>query len=65
MKKDLLRIYSLIFIGFMFVSSVKFMFELLNKLPFISEKANGILMVAIIVLHIGSGLLILSGKLKD
>lgn len=62
MKKDLLRIYSLIFIGFMVFSSVKFMFELLNNLRFIPEP---ILLTLIIALHVGSGLLILSGRLKD
>lgn len=62
MKKDLLRIYVLIFMAFMFISSVKFMYELLSSIPFIPDQ---ILLALIIALHIGSGLLILSGRLKD
>ena len=62
-KKDLLRIYALIFCIFMFFSSVAVMLLLLRKiLPFIPIQ---ILLFGIISLHIGSILLILSGRLKD
>ena len=61
-KKDLLSIYALIFGIFMFFSSVKCMFDLLHNIPFIPEP---LLITGVIALHIGTLLLILSGRLKD
>ena len=61
-KNTLLSIYALAFILFMFFSSVKFMYELLSDfLPLPAE----FLLTIIIAIHIGSSLLILSGRLKD
>lgn len=64
LKDDLWRIYVLVFLAFVFFSSCKCMFDLLTEIPFL-HRMGGILLVPIIALHIGSGLLILSGRLKD
>ena len=65
MKKDLLRVYAIIFGAFMFLSSVYVMFKLISGISFIPERFDSILIMAIIALHIGSCLLMLSGRLKD
>lgn len=63
LKKDLLRIYVIIFCIFMFSSSVGVMFFLLREIiPFIPEP---LLITGIVALHIGTLLLIFSGRLKD
>lgn len=61
-KKDILRIYALIFMIFVFFSSIKCMFDLINKLFIFPDEITLILIIAI---HIGSALLIFSGRLKD
>ena len=62
LKNDLWRIYALVFLAFVFFSSVKCMYDLLSNIPFLPDE---ILLIGIIALHIGSFLLITSGRLKD
>ncbi len=62
LKKDLLRMYVLVFLAFVFFSSCKCMFDLLKNIPFIPDI---VLILCIIALHIGTFLLITSGRLKD
>ena len=66
-KNDFLRIYALVFIIFLFVSSIKCMYDLISKINFLQthEGFMTVILFLIIVIHIGSSLLIFSGRLKD
>ena len=66
-KKDLLSIYVVVFLIISFLSSCLGMFEILRDIPFLQNISiyEDLLMIAIPALHIGSYLLIFSGRLKD
>ena len=70
MKKDFkevfLSIYAGCFLIFSFFSSCFCMCELLMKIPFLHniDRMYEIVFTAVFFLHIGTGLLILSGRLK-
>ena len=61
MKQDFLRIYAIVFGAFAFFSSVKCMYDLIES---IFSFDSYIILLFIIAVHIGSLLLIFSGRLK-
>ena len=66
-KKDLLRGYALAFLAFAFFSSGKCMYELLMEIPFLCDIPiyEDLLLIGVFFLHIGTVILIASGRLKD
>lgn len=66
-KKDLLRGYALVFLIFAFFSSCVCMHDILMDIPFLHniDRMDEILFGAVFFLHIGTVILIASGRLKD
>lgn len=64
MKKKFLKIYSLVFIIFMFFSSVKCMFDLIDSVFVFDSEWIIYVIIFIFAIHIGTLLLIFSGRLK-
>ncbi len=65
MKKDFLRVYSLIFCAFAVFSSIKCMFDLITNTFTFERDWDIYILIIIIAIHIGSLLLMFSGRLKD
>lgn len=67
LKKDLLRIYVLIFCITSFFSSCGGMYAVLIDIPFLNNIPiyEELLLIVLPILHIGTYLLMFSGRLKD
>ena len=66
-KKDLLRGYALVFLIFAFFSSCAGMCLILEDIPFLCDIPiyEELLPIGVFFLHIGTVILIATGKLKD
>lgn len=62
LKNDLWRIYLLVYFAFVYFSTIKCVIDLFEDVRFLNE---GVLFGITTIVHIGSYLLIFSGRLKD